>query len=152
MEDEMKPATDISAGRPTVLLIDDTVAERDLYELILESEFNVSTASRGVDGITLAARQHPDAIVLDVMMPGLDGWETCTQMKCLSDTAEIPVILLTGADDRDLTQHAIAVGAAAVLQKPCPADRLRDAILRAMADAGIDHAATDRASNSRLRS
>ncbi len=121
--------------RYTVLLVDDTVAERDLYQLMLEPEFNISTASRGTHAITLAARQQPDAIVLDVMMPGMDGWETCTQMKCLSDTADIPVILLTASDDRDLSQHAMAVGASAVLQKPCAVDRLRETILRAVDEA-----------------
>jgi len=133
----MKPSHDDRIRRRTVLLIDDSVAERDLYEFILKPDFDISTANRGVEGIIIAARDHPDAIVLDVMMPGLDGWETCTEMKCLADTADIPVILLTGTDDRNLRQHASAVGAAAVLQKPCPAERLRDTILTAMAEARI---------------
>jgi CheY-like chemotaxis protein len=77
----------------------------------------------------MARRERPHAIVLDVMMPGLDGWETCTRIKCDDVTADIPVILLTGANDRDLTQHANAVGASALLQKPCPVDRLREAIV-----------------------
>jgi CheY-like chemotaxis protein len=131
----MKQSFDTLRRRHTVLLVDDSVAELDLYQLILEPEFNISRASRGAEGITLAARQRPDAIVLDVTMPGMDGWETCTQMKSLTDTADIPVILLTAVDDRDLSQHAMAVGANAVLRKPCPADRLRETILRAVAEA-----------------
>jgi putative two-component system response regulator len=123
---------DTPTRRYRVLLIDDAAAERDLYQMMLEDDFNIWTASRGAEGIAVAARQRPDAIVLDVMMPGMDGWETCMQMKCLTDTADIPVILLTAADDRDLSQHAMAVGATAVLQKPCEADRLRETILRAL--------------------
>ena len=115
--------------RVQLLLVDDCVAERDFYEHTLAPDFKVITASRGDQGLAMARRERPQAIVLDVKMPGMDGWETCTQIKCDAVTADIPVILLTGADDRDLTQHANAVGASALLQKPCPADRLREAIV-----------------------
>ena len=115
--------------RVQLLLVDDCVAERDFYALTLASDFKVITASRGDQGLAMAQRERPHAIVLDVKMPGMDGWETCTRIKCDAVTADIPVILLTGADDRDLTQHANAVGASALLQKPCPADRLKEAIV-----------------------
>jgi CheY-like chemotaxis protein len=115
-------------GERVLLLVDDSAAERDLYAVTLTPEFKVITASRGEQGLVMARRERPHAIVLDVIMPGMDGWETCTRIKCDAVTADIPVILLTGADDRDLTQHATAVGASALLQKPCPADRLRDTI------------------------
>jgi CheY-like chemotaxis protein len=103
-EDDVNYKPDMGE-RVQLLLVDDCVAERDLYELT-----------------------RPHAIVLDVMMPGMDGWETCTRIKCDAVTADIPVILLTAADDRDLTQHAHAVGASALLQKPCPAETLRQTI------------------------
>jgi CheY-like chemotaxis protein len=108
--------------------VDDCVPQRDLYELALEQEFEILTASRGAEGIELAAREQPDAILLDVLMPEMDGWETCTRIRCEAATADIPVILLTAADDRDLSQHAMAVGASALLRKPCSVDRLRQAI------------------------
>jgi CheY-like chemotaxis protein len=120
--------------RVHLLLIDDCVSERDLYECVLETEFSILTATRGADGLLLADRARPDAIVLDVLMPGMDGWETCTQIKGNPSTADIPVILLTAVDDHDVLQHAIAVGASAVLHKPCSGDRLRDAILAAVND------------------
>jgi two-component system cell cycle response regulator len=104
--------------------VDDCCAERDLYELVLTPEFRVLTASRGHDALAMAATEHPDVIVLDVLMPGLDGWETCTRMKIDPATADTPVLLLTGSNDGDLSQHAIAVGADAVEHKPCSADRL----------------------------
>jgi len=118
--------------RPTVLLVDDSVAERELYEVTLEPEFNILTASRGRDGLTLAINEQPDLVLLDVKMPGIDGWETCTYIKSHPRTANIPVVLLTGSDDGDLTQHAVAVGASAVLKKPCPAEKLRETILQAL--------------------
>ena len=119
---------------PHLLLVDDCVAVRDLYELALAPTFEVSTANRGVEGVALAMTEHPDVVVLDVLMPGMDGWETCAVLKSNPFTAHIPVILLTGADDRDLTQHAAAVGASALLNKPCPADRLVTTILSALVD------------------
>jgi CheY-like chemotaxis protein len=111
-------------ARPTVLLVDDCVAERDLYELVLAPECTVLTASRGSDALALAAQTHPDVIVMDVMMPELDGWETCARLKTNPVTADTPVLLLTGANDVDLSQHAVAVGADAIMNKPCPADAL----------------------------
>ena len=124
---------------PRLLLVDDCVAVRDLYELALEPSFQVSTANRGVEGLALAMTEHPDVVVLDVLMPGLDGWETCAAIKSNPQTAGIPVILLTAADDRDLTQHAIAVGASALLNKPCPADRLVNTILSALINRPAPH-------------
>jgi len=114
--------------RRRLLLVDDCVPQRELYEMALEHDFDILTASRGAEGIEIALRTQPDAILLDVLMPEMDGWEACTHLQCHATTADIPVILLTAADDRDLTQHAVAVGASALLRKPCSIDRLKETI------------------------
>jgi CheY-like chemotaxis protein len=119
---------------PTLLLVDDCIPERELYQLTLQPQFNVVTASRGLEGLALAIAKQPDVIVLDVKMPGLDGWETCTRIKSHPVTANIPVILLTSSDDQDLSQHAIAVGAETVLRKPCPAERLIERVQATISD------------------
>ena len=129
----MTIADTLSATNRTLLLVDDCVSERDLYELVLRPNFQILTATRGADGLAVAVAARPDLIILDVMMPGMDGWETCTRLKSHPRTSDIPVILLTGTDDGDLSQHAIAVGASAVLNKPCPADRLLERIHAALA-------------------
>jgi CheY-like chemotaxis protein len=124
-----------SIGEPsrlTLLLVDDCVAEREFYAQALETEFNILTAGRGSDGVTLALNERPDLVLLDVAMPGMDGWTTCTYIKSHPDTADIPVVLLTGTDDVDLTQHAVAVGASALLTKPCQPDKLRNTIRQAL--------------------
>jgi CheY-like chemotaxis protein len=118
--------------RPCLLLIDDAVGQRDLYEVALRLEFEVLTATRGEEGVALAASKHPDAIVLDVVMPGIDGWETCTRIKHNPETANIPVILLTGTNEPNLSERAEAVGATAVLLKPCLVDTLRNTVLVAI--------------------
>jgi CheY-like chemotaxis protein len=126
--------SNFAPARPSLLLVDDCIAQRDMYEAVLASEFEVVTADRGDEGIALASTAHPDAIVLDIAMPGMDGWETCTRIKRNDATADIPIILLTGSDDSDLREHAAAVGASAILTKPCPAERLCDTIRGALND------------------
>ena len=72
----------------------------------------------------MAGAEPPDAIILDVMMPGLNGWQVCQCLRGNPITARIPVIMLTSLDDGDLTARAREAGAAAVLMKPCPVERL----------------------------
>ena len=119
----MNPSSDLP-NRPTLLLVDDCIAQRDLYEMALQMQFKVLTASRGDEGLEVAAREHPDLIVLDVMMPGLNGWETCTRLKANKETADIPIVFLTSRDDQDLSEHAKAIGGSLLLRKPCTVDRL----------------------------
>ena len=120
-------------GRPRILLVDDSDEYRDLYALMLEQTATVLTASRGEDALALAVAERFDAIVLDVLMPGLDGWETCALLKSNPATAAVPVIMLTSLDGLDVPATASRVGAASVLIKPCSVDRLAVAIREAIA-------------------
>jgi CheY-like chemotaxis protein len=115
-------------GRPRVLLVDDSAEYRDLYALMLEPTATVITASRGEEAVAIASSEPIDVIILDVMMPGMDGWQTCEQLKASPATSEIPVILLTALDGLDVPRRAEQVGAAAVLIKPCGARRIAIAI------------------------
>jgi two-component system cell cycle response regulator len=114
--------------RPVVLLVDDSAEYRDLYAVLLEQTATVITASRGEDALVIATTQPLDAIVLDVMMPGMDGWQTCERLKANPITRAIPVVMLTSLDGRDVPATAARVGAASVLIKPCPVERLAAAI------------------------
>ena len=109
-----------SAG--TVLVIDDEAAIRDLMQRYLGKEgFRVVAAAGGEEGLRLARELRPDAITLDVMMPGLDGWAVLTALKADPVVADIPVIMLTIVDDKNL---GYALGAADYLTKPIERDRL----------------------------
>ena len=119
-------------GRPRVLLVDDSAEYRDLYALMLEHTATVITAARGDDAIATACAQPLDAIVLDVMMPGMDGWQTCERLKASPLTSGIPVIMLTALDGLDVPARAEQVGASAVLIKPCSPERLALAIAAAV--------------------
>ena len=114
--------------RPRVLLVDDSAEQNDLYALMLEPTASVITASSGKDALAIATADQPDAIVLDILMPGMDGWDVCRHLKNNPITAAIPVIMLTGLEDAELKARARRVGAGAVLTKPCPAERLALAI------------------------
>jgi len=114
------PDADHRAG--TVLVVDDDPAVRDLMQRYLDREgFRVVAAANGHEGLRLARQLRPAAITLDVLMPGMDGWDVLTALKADPGTADIPVIMLTIADDRNLGH---ALGAAEYLTKPIDRDRL----------------------------
>jgi CheY-like chemotaxis protein len=121
-----------------VLCVDDCVAQRDLYELMLADDFEIASANRGRDALAIAAERQPDVIVLDMQMPEMNGIEVCRRLKGRADTADIPVVMLTGVP-HDITAEALAAGAAAVLTKPCPIDTLVENMLGAivLAEAGM---------------
>jgi len=118
--------------RPRVLLVDDSDEYRDLYATMLADVATVTTAARGEEALAIAGVERFDAIVLDVMMPGLDGWQTCERLKSAPATQQIPVIMLTSFDGLDVPETALRVGAASVVIKPCSIERLTLAIQAAL--------------------
>ena len=118
--------------RPRVLLVDDAAEHCDLYALMLEPTAAVMTASRAEDALAIATVEPFDAIVLDVLMPGMDGWEACARLKANPSTSTIPIIMLTSLDDPDVPARAERAGAVATLTKPCPVERLAAAIVAAV--------------------
>ncbi len=112
----------VTPGVGTVLVIDDEAAVRDLMQRFLAREgFRVVTAAGGEEGLRRARELRPDAITLDVMMPGMDGWAVLSALKADQDVADVPVIMLTIVDDRNL---GYALGASDYLTKPIDRDRL----------------------------
>jgi CheY-like chemotaxis protein len=124
---------DPTRPRPLILIVDDCVEQRDLYELTLEPDFEIVTAGRGREALALAIAKIPDAIVLDLRMPEMDGLEVCRRLKRDPVTAAIPVIILTGAEDHGIQTEALIAGAAALLTKPCAPPRLIGTLRAAVA-------------------
>ncbi len=111
----------------TVLVVDDDKAARTLLKTYLSKiGYQVAVASNGEEGLKLARKLRPNAITLDVMMPGMDGWEVLTQLKQDTDLAHIPVIMLTLVEDKEI---GYSLGAAEYLTKPISRDQLT-AVLR----------------------
>ena len=113
---------------PTVLVVDDDRATRELISRGLEKEgFRVITANTGEEALRLARAQRPDAISLDVLMPGMDGWTVLSSLKADPITASIPVVVVSMLDDRDI---GFALGAADYLTKPVDREKLVTALRR----------------------
>ena len=110
--------------RLRVLVVDDSAEHRDFYAMLLGDTMTVTTAADGQAGITVARDLLPDVVLLDVMMPVLDGWHVCEQLKADPATAVIPIVMLTSLDAADVPARAQQAGALAVLMKPCPLERL----------------------------
>ncbi|HOS39297.1 MAG TPA: response regulator [Spirochaetota bacterium] len=106
----------------TILAVDDKQDNLVTITAVLRNlmpEERVITALSGEEGIALAVRESPDVIILDVKMPGLDGFETCARLKALPETAHVPVILLTAIrTDVESRVHGLEIGADAFLTKP----------------------------------
>ena len=110
----------------TVLVVDDDADVRELLtEFLTREGFVVATAADGAEGLILAREVRPSAIILDVLMPELDGWAVLTACKGDPQLADIPVIMLTIVDDRT---RGYALGAAEYLVKPIDRKRLRAVI------------------------
>jgi two-component system cell cycle response regulator len=102
-----------------VLVVDDIAANVRLLQARLEAEyFDVLTASRGEDALEICARERVDVVLLDVMMPAMDGFEVCRRLKASSRTHHIPVVMVTALDQPSDKLHGLECGADDFLTKP----------------------------------
>lgn len=85
---------------------------------IVSRGFLVETAHEGAGGLEKAKTWQPDLILLDIAMPGMDGYETCRRLKASKETAHIPVVLFTAVQETQLEAMAEKAGAVKVIQKP----------------------------------
>ncbi len=122
------PHPALRASHSIVLVIDDDQAVHDLMRRSLEKDgFRVEAATNGKNGFELAKELKPAVITLDVMMPHMDGWSVLTALKADPATADIPVIMLTIVDDKQL---GFALGAADYFTKPIDFQRLHQVLER----------------------
>lgn len=103
-----------------VVVIDDDDDIRAVARLALErvAGWEVHLAANGPEGVDLAARVHPDAILLDVMMPGVDGPATVELLRARAETAAVPVVLLTASTTADDRRRLESLGVAGLVPKP----------------------------------
>lgn len=102
-----------------ILIVDDIQANLDVLEVKLNlNYYEVLTANRGKVALELAENEHPDLIILDIMMPDMDGFEVCEALKANPETVNIPVIMLTALSDREHKLKGLEVGAEDFLSKP----------------------------------
>ncbi len=105
--------------KPYILVVDDNRITTKLLRRYLEANgYEAKEAYDGVECLELVEQQHPDAIVLDVMMPRLDGYETVRRLKANVDTRDIPVVIVTALNDVSNQLKSIDAGADDFLSKP----------------------------------
>lgn len=110
---------------PMILAVDDETLIRDLYQRLLSKEgYIVDTAKTGREALDKIRKSRPDLVLLDIVMPEVNGYEVCTQMKQDENTRDIPVIIVTALDDREALLTGLRAGANDFLTKPLDAAEL----------------------------
>ena len=113
-----------------ILIVDDEYAGRETLQSILEGEgYQLEMAENGSQAIEKAKQLLPDVILLDVMMPGMTGFEVCERIRNDPEIAEIPIIVLTALDDRESLLTALKAGADDFISKPFDRYELRARLL-----------------------
>jgi len=118
--------SDSSEGKETVLVVDDYVQNVDLLEeLLIAADYNVSTAYDGEEALKKAHEERPDLILLDIMMPKMDGYQVCEALRNADDTKDIPIIFVTAKTEvKDWTHAIFNMGANSYITKPINAKKL----------------------------
>ena len=119
-----------------VLIVEDVEYNRDLLVQLLEDRYEILTAEDGAAGIEMAARHRPDLILMDLSLPGIDGWEATRRLKARPETAAIPVIALTAHAMRGDEARARACGCDDYLTKPIDEDQLFATLARLLGPDG----------------
>jgi two-component system, cell cycle response regulator len=112
-----------------VLIVDDERANRQLLEIMLEPEgYELVLATSGEEALASVAAHPPDLVVLDIMMPGINGYVVTSRLKADPTTRHIPVLVLSSLDDRNSQAHGTGAGADGFLSKPVDRRQLRDRV------------------------
>jgi len=126
METDASPA-------PLVLIVDDDPDGRALYALALgDAGFRIEEASDGFEAVDKGYKHRPHVILMDLLMPRLDGWDVVSWLKQNPITRDIPIVAITGAST-DLQKRALDAGCQRVLPKPCLASTVVDEVKRLLA-------------------
>ena len=119
-----------ASTQPVVLIVDDQQANvRMVGALLARAGYKILPALSGVEGLELARGQKPDVVLLDMKMPGMDGFEVLRQMRMDAGTRDLPVIFLTADSDRENLIRAFAAGAIDYITKPFVAEELLARVL-----------------------
>jgi CheY-like chemotaxis protein len=125
--------------RPRVLVVDDERKNRQLIEVMLGDEhYEISTASSGEEALALIRANRPDILLLDVMMPGMDGYQVAARIKGDPATTALPIIMLSALTDQNSMNHGRSAGAEAFLAKPVNGAELRQQVQKLLGDAKQD--------------
>ena len=115
---------------PKVLIADDSLSVRKVAErLLVAAGFDVALAANGEEALASLAATNPDVIIADVIMPDKSGFEVCAHIRSHATCSAIPVLLISGVVDDEITRQAVACGANGVIKKPFHGTSLQDRVL-----------------------
>jgi len=120
--------------RPTVLMIDDEPQFLRLMERALREEFTILTAEDALDGYALLCQHKPDIVLLDVMMPMLDGWTVLRKIRSSQAFSKVRVLVITGLGPEAARHEASLLGVAKILHKPLVPSQLVAAVREALTE------------------
>jgi CheY-like chemotaxis protein len=121
------------SDRPSILVVDDAPLNQELISAYLSHlDCDVELASNGTEAMAAVERSKPVLVLLDVMMPGMNGYEICQQLKSRDDTRDVPVLLLTALSDADHRARGAAAGADDFIVKPVSREELVERVLNAI--------------------
>lgn len=124
----------------SVLIVDDEPMARTLLRLMLvRAGFNVAEAQDGFDALEKVRINKPDIILLDVMMPGMDGFTVCETLRNDAETADLPIIMLSAKTDLDSINKGLRIGATKYLMKPISPEDLTGHVREALENSVPGH-------------
>ena len=112
----------------TVLIVDDTETNVDILVDTLGEDYDIAVAMDGESALEVVEEDSPDLILLDIMMPGMDGYEVCKRLKDNPETAAIPIIFLSALTKADEKQKGLKLGAVDFLTKPFNLSVMQDKV------------------------
>jgi putative two-component system response regulator len=115
----------MNGSRPLILIVDDNATNIDLLVNTLKAEYRLGIAKRGINSLEYAEKYRPDLILLDIMMPEMDGYEVCTRLKNNPVTESIPVIFITAMSETVNKTKGFTLGAVDYITKPFHAAEVR---------------------------
>ena len=115
----------MSKHAQTVLVVDDEAININLLVELLKDEYRTIVATNGEQAIRRVQENTPDLILLDVMMPDMDGFEVCRRLKTAEKTKEIPIVFVTAMDKHDDEATGLDIGAVDYIRKPFPPSVVR---------------------------
>lgn len=134
--------------RPIILIVDDEISNIEIMGAVLEEQYEICFARSGEEALAMVQAFSPDLILLDIVMPGMDGYAVCRHLKQDPDLSQVPVIFTTGLNHTDDEVQGFAVGAVDYVTKPIQPIALRSRVrnhieLKRMRDQFADLAMTD---------
>ena len=107
-----------SETRQKICIVDDDAMQATLIGMMLSQDYQVIQAASGTEGLDLIQREKPDLVLLDIMMPDIDGLDVCEQLKSNPETSGIPIVFLTGLEDATDQEKGFELGADDYITKP----------------------------------